>query len=225
MKANQLADDILDLIMAECRYWHGRDEARRGGFASLYASAHAMIQQAKSAPAEVAQGEVEIPDIAATFDGLYLVPIMALKRGEHLMTVAQHHRIVAALQSPDVKVPVTGSVDEIDSPVWPFINAEAVKVGAEKGRIETYSYERANGSVVVLWDGPRVHAITVTVRDDLNRTRCVKALTAPPSPDAELLALLPKWSERISKVWIGHAHIDELITIQREIDAKLAGSS
>jgi hypothetical protein len=35
--------------------------------------------------------------------------------------------------------------------------------------------------------------------------------------------MLANWSERISKAWIGHAHIDELITIQREIDAKLNG--
>lgn len=33
------AQQILDLIMEECRYWHGRDEARRGNFANLYAAA------------------------------------------------------------------------------------------------------------------------------------------------------------------------------------------
>jgi hypothetical protein len=56
--------------------------------------------QAKSAPAESVSREVEIPDIAATFDGLYLVPIKPLNRGDHLMTVAQHNRIVAALTPP-----------------------------------------------------------------------------------------------------------------------------
>lgn len=30
---------ILDLILGECKYWHHRDEARRGGFAALYAKA------------------------------------------------------------------------------------------------------------------------------------------------------------------------------------------
>ena len=54
----------------------------------------------KAAPAEPVSREVEIPDIAATFDGMYLVPIANLKRGDHLMTVAQHNRIVAALTPP-----------------------------------------------------------------------------------------------------------------------------
>jgi allophanate hydrolase subunit 1 len=56
-----------------------------------------ILERAKSDPAEVAQGDAEIPDIAATFDGLYLVPIMSLECGDDLMTVAQHNRIVAAL--------------------------------------------------------------------------------------------------------------------------------
>ena len=43
--------------------------------------------------------EVEIPDIAATFDGLYLTPMMPLKSGEHLMTVAQHLRIEKQLRA------------------------------------------------------------------------------------------------------------------------------
>lgn len=61
--------------------------------------AHTWNSRAQSAP-EPVQGEVEIPDIAATFDGLYLVPILPLKRGDHLMTVAQHRRIMAALTAP-----------------------------------------------------------------------------------------------------------------------------
>jgi hypothetical protein len=53
---------------------------------------------------ERAAFEVEIPAIAATFDGLYLTPVIPLKAGEHLMTVAQHLRIEkqirAALSAP-----------------------------------------------------------------------------------------------------------------------------
>lgn len=79
-------------------------------------------------------------------------------------------------QEPAFPVRVTGSLDEIDAQTWPFINEEARKVGAEEGHIEAYQYERANGGVVVLWNGPRVHAMAVTIRDDLNRTRCIRML-------------------------------------------------
>lgn len=92
---------------------------------------------------------------------------------------------------PVVHVQVTGSLDEIDAPVWPFINAEAQKVGAEHGRIETYKYERANGGVAVLWDANRIHALAVTIRDDMNRTRCIRMLAvapaAPVAPDPILV--------------------------------------
>ncbi|WP_312388537.1 hypothetical protein [Stutzerimonas nitrititolerans] len=37
---------ILDLILEQCRYWHGRDEARRGGFACLYAQAKEIADNA-----------------------------------------------------------------------------------------------------------------------------------------------------------------------------------
>ncbi|WP_313397078.1 hypothetical protein [Stutzerimonas nitrititolerans] len=37
---------ILDLILEQCRYWHGRDEARRGGFACLYAAAKEVADNA-----------------------------------------------------------------------------------------------------------------------------------------------------------------------------------
>lgn len=77
---------------------------KRGRMCALCAA-----EQAKSAPAEPVvkesftadqKGEVEIPDIVATVDGLYLLQIKPLKRGDHLMTVAQHNRIVAALTAP-----------------------------------------------------------------------------------------------------------------------------
>ncbi len=46
---------ILDLILDECRYWHGRDEARRGGFAILYDAAREVADKAKLT-AQLAQG-------------------------------------------------------------------------------------------------------------------------------------------------------------------------
>lgn len=48
--------------------------------------------------------EVKIPDIAATFDGLYLVPMQPLKRGDHLISLAQHLRIMATKDGDVVKV-------------------------------------------------------------------------------------------------------------------------
>ncbi len=41
------AHQILDLILDQCRYWHGRDEARRGGFACLYAAAKEVVDHAR----------------------------------------------------------------------------------------------------------------------------------------------------------------------------------
>lgn len=155
-------------------------------------------------------------DVSETFlskDGGFF----AHHRSEPLMTVAQHNRIMAALQQPDVRVHVTGTIDEIDAPVWPFINAEALKVCAEKGRIESYRYERANGGVVVLWDGPRVHAMAVTIRDDLNRTRCVRMLAAA-RPDAELVALLLEWTT----IFSDGVAAGPLMRLRERTDAKLA---
>jgi dTDP-4-dehydrorhamnose reductase len=39
---------VLDLILEQCRYWQGRDEARRGGFACLYAQAKEIADRASS---------------------------------------------------------------------------------------------------------------------------------------------------------------------------------
>lgn len=44
-----VAQKILDLILAECKYWHCRDEARRGGFAALYAKAKEVADAAPPA--------------------------------------------------------------------------------------------------------------------------------------------------------------------------------
>lgn len=155
-----------------------------GPAAHFAAQLRGLIDQAKSTPDPVQDEAVEVvawmKHELCTRLYFHAPPEPSIP----LMIVAQHSRIMAAATLPDVQVPVTGSLDEIDAPVWPFINEEARKVGAEKGRIETYQYARANGGVVVLWDGPRVHAMAVTIRDDLNRTRCVRMLAAQPlSPD------------------------------------------
>ena len=62
-------------------YWHPEVWNHRTLLATPPADAADMGGQA---------GDVEIPDIVATFDGLYLIPIKMMKAGEHLMTVAQH---------------------------------------------------------------------------------------------------------------------------------------
>lgn len=53
---------ILDLILGECKYWNHRDEARRGGFAALYAKAKEVADAAPPAPdaalVEAEQGPV-----------------------------------------------------------------------------------------------------------------------------------------------------------------------
>lgn len=59
----QVAQKILDLILEECRYWHGRDEARRGGYAILYAAAKEVAASAtpiaQAAPQPEQSGLVE----------------------------------------------------------------------------------------------------------------------------------------------------------------------
>jgi hypothetical protein len=41
-----VAQQALGLILEQCRYWQGRDEARRGNFATLYAAAKELIDNA-----------------------------------------------------------------------------------------------------------------------------------------------------------------------------------
>jgi len=63
-----LAEQLLDLILEQCRYWQGRDEARRGNFASLYAEARELVNKAHSA--EPVQGEaVEVVAWRVTGNG------------------------------------------------------------------------------------------------------------------------------------------------------------
>ncbi len=46
LRAQPAVQKILDLILDQCRYWHGRDEARRGGFAILYSAAKEVADAA-----------------------------------------------------------------------------------------------------------------------------------------------------------------------------------
>lgn len=88
-------------------------------------------------------------------------------------------------------VQISGHLDEVDAPVWDFINAEARKLGPITGSIDNYGLSRPNcaqpnGGVAVLWNGQKIHAIAVVVRDAMNRTQCVRVLaTAPAQPAAQ----------------------------------------
>lgn len=86
-------------------------------------------------------------------------------------------------------VQISGHLDEVDAPVWDFINAEARKLGTITGSIDNYGLSRPNGAqpnggVAVLWNGQKIHAIAVVVRDAMNRTQCVRVLTAAPAQQA-----------------------------------------
>jgi hypothetical protein len=92
-------------------------------------------------------------------------------------------------------VQISNHLDEIDAPAWAFINAEAYKVGGKTGHIESYQYEHACGGVVVLWDSYHLHALAITIRDTMNRTRCIRVLTqSQAEQDAAKLASSQKES-------------------------------
>jgi hypothetical protein len=109
----------------------------------------------------------------SALSGLLFRAAQALEAGlvEHAAVAAQ-----VAYSKGRFVATVSSHLDEIDAQVWPFINAEAVKVGAPKGHIDGYQYQQANGGVAVLWNGNNLHALAVTVRDDMNRTCCVRVL-------------------------------------------------
>lgn len=91
-------------------------------------------------------------------------------------------------------VQISGHLDEIDAPTWEFINAEARKLGPQKGSIDTYNFSRPNGSqpnggVAALWNGNKLHALAVTVRDAHNRTVCARVLAAPLPPSSAAKAV------------------------------------
>lgn len=82
------------------------------------------------------------------------------------------------------EVQITSHLDELDAPVWEFINAEARKLGPLTGSIDSYGLSRPNGAtpnggIVVLWSGKKIHAVALAVRDAMNRTQCVRMLAAP----------------------------------------------
>ena len=110
-----------------------------------------------------------------------LVNSWGSKQADYIEQFRVALKVIAPLSSVQVRpeVLVTGHLDEIDAPAWEFINAEAAKVGPATGHIDAYRYDQANGGVVVLWDAQRLHAIAATIRDDMNRTRCIRILTAP----------------------------------------------
>lgn len=64
MKTNNAANEILELILAECRYWHGRDEARRGSFAILYAAAKKVADEHDKAT--IAEPGTDLLGVACT---------------------------------------------------------------------------------------------------------------------------------------------------------------
>lgn len=87
-------------------------------------------------------------------------------------------------------VQITGHLDEVDAPVWEFINAEARKLGPITGSIDSYGLSRQNGGqpnggVVVLWNGPKIHAVALAVRDAMNRTVCIRLLAVAPSAGSQ----------------------------------------
>lgn len=49
-------------------------------------------------------GTVEIPEIVATFDGLYLIPTKPMNAGEHLMAITQHLRMWKGVKTLTAKL-------------------------------------------------------------------------------------------------------------------------
>jgi len=124
--------------------------------------------------------------------------------------IAELEAELAALKSqkPVPNVHITDHLDEIDAPVWEFINAEARKLGPITGSIDNYGLSRPNGGqpnggVAVLWNGPKIHAVALTVRDARNRTRCIRLLNAHPpaaQANAELVEALRLAANRLDRL-------------------------
>jgi len=55
-----------------------------------------LLAQAKRQQQDVTVN-VEKPDVMATFDGLYLTPLKSMAKGEEMMSVTQHRRVVETL--------------------------------------------------------------------------------------------------------------------------------
>lgn len=103
---------------------------------------------------------------------------------ESVNVVRQALQARAALTASAQRMPsvqITGHLDEVDAPVWEFINAEARKLGPLTGSIDSYGLSRPsggqpNGGVVVLWNGQKIQAVAMAFRDAMNRTQCVRLL-------------------------------------------------
>jgi hypothetical protein len=108
-----LAEQVLELILDECRYWQHKDEARRGNFAILYAAARELVDKAQSAPEPVSREAVQVVGVRISTDGFgSYIADSAMGIGgpapgevrESLMTVNQHNRMMAATPSPDAEL-------------------------------------------------------------------------------------------------------------------------
>ncbi|WP_434456547.1 hypothetical protein JQR85_13740 [Stutzerimonas urumqiensis] len=93
------SQQILDLILEECRYWQGRDEARRGGFACLYAQAKEIVDNA----APIAKAEQQpVAMVDANDEGMWadILPDVSVKVGQMLYAAP----IAQTEQRPDIKL-------------------------------------------------------------------------------------------------------------------------
>lgn len=82
---------------------------------------------------------------------------------------------------------MTSHLDEIDAPGWEWLTGIAAGLSEDEkahAKIESFPHEGV-GNVVVLWQSCAVRAMTVTVRDDFNRTKCLRAEWAPELTDQE----------------------------------------
>lgn len=87
------ARQVLDLILEECRYWQGRDEARRGGFACLYAKAKEIADNAapvaQTAPAQVTAAMWKAAHDSMESDGDLALALQEALNAAHGQTTPQ----------------------------------------------------------------------------------------------------------------------------------------
>lgn len=67
------------------------------GTASVGDILDAAIERVQAQPSPAP--ELERPEVVGKFDGLYIIPLKPMEKGDELMTVAQHDRIVGALRA------------------------------------------------------------------------------------------------------------------------------
>lgn len=143
----------LTAVRCQCCATEYPHDSYDAGF--IAGSGMCQVCDAAMPPKDLPIGEVEIPDIVATFDGLYLVPIKPLQAGEHLMTVAQCIRIqehlraaLSAQQSAPERVNVPVELVERavkDEQSWPNLDRNHDCVGCgnwmPKGHREAHEHE------------------------------------------------------------------------------------